>query len=43
MTIFFYKRKVINKVKIASDKTKTKQNNLYYTRKTMEELNNKAR
>ena len=32
MTIFF-KEKLIRKVKIASDKTETKENKLYFTRK----------
>ena len=33
----------MNKVKIASDKTGTKQNNLYFTRKDMGPRRNKAR
>ena len=35
-------KKVIAKVKIASNKTETKQNNLYFTRKDMRPLHNKA-
>ena len=38
----FLRRKFFNKVKIASDQTKTKQNNLYYTRKDMGLLHNRA-
>ena len=37
------KTKLISKIKIASDKTKTKPNNLYLTRKDMKPLHIKAR
>ena len=38
----FYKTKPNNKDKIASDKTETKQNNLYFPRKDMGPVNKKA-
>ena len=40
MSPFF--KKIMNKVKKASDKTKNKQINLYFTRKDMGPLYNKA-
>ena len=39
----FLFKKHNNKVKIASDKTDTVQNNLYFTRKNMGPVRNKAR
>ena len=36
-------KKLTNKLKIASDKGETKQNNLYFTRKDMRPLNKKSR
>ena len=36
-------KKLINKVKIASDKTEIEQNNFYFTRKDMVPFHNKAR
>ena len=36
-------KKLTNKLKIASDKDETKQNNLYFTRKDMGPLNKRAR
>ena len=38
----FCKTKLNNKVKIASDKTKTKENNLQFNRKDMGPVQNKA-
>ena len=38
----FYKTKLKNKVKIASDKTEAKQNNLSFTRKDMGPVHSKA-
>ena len=40
---FMSNKKNLKKHKIASDKTETKQNNLYFTRKDMEPLYKKAR
>ena len=37
-----FKRKLNNKVKIASDKTETKENFFYFTRKDMGPVHNKA-
>ena len=42
MSIFF-KKKPTNKLKILLNKSETKQNNLYFTRKDMGPLNEKAR
>ena len=41
MFIFF--KKLTNKLKIASDKSETKQSNLYFTRKDMGPLHKKPR
>ena len=41
--MFIYLTKLIHKVKIASDKTESKQNNVYFTRKIMGTLHNKTR
>ena len=43
MSIFFLKKKLANKVKIASDENETKQNNLHSIKKDMGSLHKLAR
>ena len=43
MCPFFFKKQKLNKVKIASDRTETNRNNMYFTRKHMGMVHKNAR